>query len=114
MKAALWSTLGYLALKFVDAPIGEAATLACNVLKPEFAGLAAAWLRCRAVRRCPRSFGTVRAAVFALRGHRLDQRFPQRVYASEHTIYHVLCPRLGAERTPMAECPSIVRFTDGR
>lgn len=33
VQAALWSTLGYLALKFVDAPIGEAATLAWNVLK---------------------------------------------------------------------------------
>lgn len=33
VKAALWSTLAYLALKFVDAPIGEAATLSWNALK---------------------------------------------------------------------------------
>ncbi|MHA0336729.1 hypothetical protein [Sphingomonas aquatilis] len=33
VKAALWSTLAYLALKFVDAPIGEASTLAWNALK---------------------------------------------------------------------------------
>lgn len=33
VKAALWNTLAYLALKFVDAPIGEAATLAWNTLK---------------------------------------------------------------------------------
>lgn len=33
VKGALWSTLAYLALKFVDAPIGEAATLAWNALK---------------------------------------------------------------------------------
>jgi len=33
VKAALWSTLAYLALNFVDAPIGEAATLAWNALK---------------------------------------------------------------------------------
>lgn len=33
VKAAFWSTLAYLALKFADAPIGEAATLAWNALK---------------------------------------------------------------------------------
>lgn len=33
VKATLWSTLAYLALKFVDAPIGEAASLAWNALK---------------------------------------------------------------------------------
>jgi cell division protein ZapA (FtsZ GTPase activity inhibitor) len=33
VKGALWSTLAYLALKFVDAPIGEAATLAWKALK---------------------------------------------------------------------------------
>lgn len=33
VKAALWSTLAYLALKFADAPIGEAATIAWSALK---------------------------------------------------------------------------------
>lgn len=33
VKAALWSTLAYLALKFVDAPIGDASTLAWAALK---------------------------------------------------------------------------------
>jgi hypothetical protein len=33
IKAALWSTLAYMALKFADAPIGEAATIAWNSLK---------------------------------------------------------------------------------
>jgi cell division protein ZapA (FtsZ GTPase activity inhibitor) len=33
VKATLWSALAYLALKFADAPIGEAATLAWNALK---------------------------------------------------------------------------------
>ena len=32
-RAALWGTLAYLATKFIDAPIGEAATLAWNALK---------------------------------------------------------------------------------
>ena len=33
IKATLWSTLAYLALKFADAPIGEAATIAWNSVK---------------------------------------------------------------------------------
>lgn len=33
LRAALWGTLAYLATKFVDAPIGEAATLAWTALK---------------------------------------------------------------------------------
>jgi cell division protein ZapA (FtsZ GTPase activity inhibitor) len=33
VKAALWGTLAYLATKFADAPIGEAATLAWNAVK---------------------------------------------------------------------------------
>ena len=33
IKAAFWGTLGYLALKFVDAPIGEAASLAWAAIK---------------------------------------------------------------------------------
>lgn len=33
IRAVLWGTLGYLATKFADAPIGEAATLAWNALK---------------------------------------------------------------------------------
>jgi cell division protein ZapA (FtsZ GTPase activity inhibitor) len=33
IKAAFWGTLGYLALKFVDAPIGEAASLAWSAIK---------------------------------------------------------------------------------
>lgn len=33
LRAALWGTLAYLATKFVDVPIGEAATLAWNALK---------------------------------------------------------------------------------
>lgn len=33
LRAAVWGTLAYLATKFVDAPIGEAATLAWNAIK---------------------------------------------------------------------------------